>query len=1025
MVESDDSKALSQTNGQTDRLDSDQTSTIKSEQQISDNPTPAPTPSPKKLKCSKPDHNSPTKPKTTRKSRKNAKARVRRAPGAARGDEAEEDSSTSGSESLTGEESSKRSTRRKTANGVRTSKKKCEKKAGKRGTKSESNETSSEESEDESESDDDKSDSEPVRKSEKKHSRKKIGKKAKQDSDDSSEDETPKRSKKKGKQPAKQDSDDSSESEAPERNKKKKSKPAKQDSDNGSDDEASKRKKKTAKKGKKQKKAKKAAQSASDSEDTSSPGDETSESTLAEQIEELKAKLAEKQARKKKRSQVAKSPKADKKEAKKGKTPGYQRVDQVWSNTQFRYELRESTEDDQSAFDDYAFLVRRRFDGENKYRDTTIDIRHVALRTVLQEIMKDCKSVSLEAEEPAIDPNTLFLYLEELRTHYKKVLKARIEVEKKKKVIKQLKLQRALGKTLVEFLDEDYAQIKKTLFPLLAAGNITYELLWALFKPNEVAITSSYGVWDEHRCFKVDMANRYQTMQRDYYAIEGKYFEYDGKVFGMGDFEGEVDAFKGPRKITSLNTFPLRYHKDPGAIKQQIIERGRKFVQLQGMNYRFHKGMAFMKKKKTVLKININGRMMVDPATFRRINPNYSISLIKPHEGDDLISDDDSDDNSDCGCCGSDSDEEQDLSGQQLQQDPFESDKPRTKLKLVEAEDGIVDYLPVEVDENGDPIRTNNVEQLENGGDSSKQSIDDFTDEQLLLATSVVYGFAFSEKLWLEFTVSGVHDITYNDQAFDSLVLPPNQKSIVRALVEGHKFHAAKTIDDVVQGKGKGLVSVLHGPPGTGKTLTAEGISELLRCPLYMVSAGELGTDPAKLEYELQKILDIAHSWGAVLLLDEADVFLEKREVHDIHRNALVSIFLRLLEYFQGILFLTTNRVETFDDAFQSRIHVALRYGELTVKARKTVWKQFLAMVGKQGACEVGEIGERDLEGLGRHALNGRQIKNAVRTAQALALNEKSQLTIQHITRVLDVQQSFDRDLKGGVGYVEAMRSYT
>jgi hypothetical protein len=61
---------------------------------------------------------------------------------------------------------------------------------------------------------------------------------------------------------------------------------------------------------------------------------------------------------------------------------------------------------------------------------------------------------------------------------------------------------------------------------------------------------------------------------------------------------------------------------------------------------------------------------------------------------------------------------------------------------------------------------------------------------------------------------------------------------------------------------------------------------------------------------ELQKILDICHAWGAILLLDEADVFLEKRNMHDIHRNALVSIFLRQLEYFQGILFLTTNRVE-------------------------------------------------------------------------------------------------------------------
>lgn len=67
---------------------------------------------------------------------------------------------------------------------------------------------------------------------------------------------------------------------------------------------------------------------------------------------------------------------------------------------------------------------------------------------------------------------------------------------------------------------------------------------------------------------------------------------------------------------------------------------------------------------------------------------------------------------------------------------------------------------------------------------------------------------------------------------------------------------------------------MLHGPPGTGKTLTAEGIAELLKRPLYMVSTGELGTRSDQLEVELNKILDVAHSWGAVLLLDEADVFL-------------------------------------------------------------------------------------------------------------------------------------------------------
>jgi len=208
------------------------------------------------------------------------------------------------------------------------------------------------------------------------------------------------------------------------------------------------------------------------------------------------------------------------------------------------------------------------------------------------------------------------------------------------------------------------------------------------------------------------------------------------------------------------------------------------------------------------------------------------------------------------------------------------------------------------------------------------------------------------------------------------------------------------------------------------QTLTAESISELLKCPLYMVSAGELGTNPRELETELQKVLDLSHSWGAILLLDEADVFLEKRTVQDIHRNALVSIFLRLLEYFQGILFLTTNRVETFDDAFQSRIHVALRYGELAFKARRSIWIMFLGKVKELDGVETVDFSPEDYDRLSKASLNGRQIKNGVRTAQALAVNEKVPLSMGHILRVLDVAKSFENDLRGGPGWENALNHY-
>ena len=85
-----------------------------------------------------------------------------------------------------------------------------------------------------------------------------------------------------------------------------------------------------------------------------------------------------------------------------------------------------------------------------------------------------------------------------------------------------------------------------------------------------------------------------------------------------------------------------------------------------------------------------------------------------------------------------------------------------------------------------------------------------------------------------------------------------------QALVESHKYHAAESIDDVIQGKGKGLNVVLHGPPGVGKTLTGESIAEYLKCPLYAVSAGELGTNSGSLERDLNRIMDITHSWGAI-----------------------------------------------------------------------------------------------------------------------------------------------------------------
>jgi hypothetical protein len=613
-----------------------------------------------------------------------------------------------------------------------------------------------------------------------------------------------------------------------------------------------------------------------------------------------------------------------------------------------------------------------------------VDIKSKLLKEALNEVMDGVKGVSLVEETPQVDPNLLFLYLEDLRVMFKGLKNKKVTVKKgKRKAKKRQETKRKHLKVLLKYLDKDYASTKKTLYPMLESGIITFDLLWALYKPNTLAYTTTYGSVDEPRAFKIELAEKeFSFLKGEWYNIEGRYLEYDGKTWGMGTMDCDVASFKGARKIISLNCYPLKYHKNEAKLRADLIARGKKFVSLQGVNYKSHEGMAYYKKRKQIIKVNINGRIMVDPAIHRRILPNYNVSTVKPKDPDLL---EDSDDDSEEGCgCGDESSAEEQHHFESRDSKDKDDDEPKMRIKLIKDDKDKPRFVEVPVDENGQELVVEKLEEVPSKKvkdddehatpEEDKKELPVFTDEEYLIASPVVLGFAFAEKLWLEFTVSGVKEIVWNEGAYDSLVLEDNTKAIVKALVESHKYHPAESIDDVIQGKGKGLVAVLHGPPGTGKTLTAEGISELLKCPLYMVSAGELGTDSRTLEGELQKILDIAHAWGAVLLLDEADVFLEKRTIQDIHRNALVSIFLRLLEYFQGILFLTTNRVETFDDAFQSRIHIALRYGELSMKAKKSVFKMFIERVRVLEGVDTMPFTEEDYNNLAKNSLNGRQV---------------------------------------------------
>ncbi len=297
----------------------------------------------------------------------------------------------------------------------------------------------------------------------------------------------------------------------------------------------------------------------------------------------------------------------------------------------------------------------------------------------------------------------------------------------------------------------------------------------------------------------------------------------------------------------------------------------------------------------------------------------------------------------------------------------------------------------------------------------------------MLLSWPVVAGFSFHSKSFGVAMVSGLKAVDFNDSAFKRLVIPPARKQLIEALVLSHSTmqpsselkissgSAAETTvkppssnaPNIIAGKGEGAIFLLYGPPGVGKTLTAEAVAELLHKPLYVISMGELGTSPESLEERLLDVLELCVPWGALVLIDEAEMLLERRSKNDIVRNAMVCVMLRLLEYYRGILFLTTNRVESIDPAFQSRVHCALKYEPLSFDSRVAIWSDVLRHAA--GSEEAAKLADIDVAALAAHPLNGRQIKNVLQLALALCRHEGASQTLQqrHLDVTMEITTQF------------------
>ncbi|KAH0497735.1 hypothetical protein TgHK011_005021 [Trichoderma gracile] len=580
---------------------------------------------------------------------------------------------------------------------------------------------------------------------------------------------------------------------------------------------------------------------------------------------------------------------------------------------------------------------------------------------------------------------------------------------------------------LLDFVDSD---ISKRLEYLQGpqCRKIVFSDLWYLFRPGMEVIGRDGK--QAYRVISVSSANHRvasawerwysnPTRKSSAFNITCIYIDFDGKNIGPVTKVFDFKRFEGEKEVTLLEVYPLRLHPVKQSdfddsmwdevkalppdqqYRQKLIRRGAMFLQVAAVKHMYYVGPTLEARE------DVEGQVVVDFETA------FSVEDETQKEWKPLL---------------------QTLIGNTSSQESDDDDEIRTCRGLCCANDYI--YNDINVDEqqkteyingllpsvtslNEQPsiaILPRPLSDLRAGNANAAGASDD----ELVIMSYRVFGFVLRNRKWAKLDLTymtaihapDVENVLADEQtrsttankkqktAFDSLVIKKEHRSMIVSLVAQH-FRDKKSTSghqqqfDIVKGKGKGLIMLLHGAPGVGKTSTAEGIAELFKKPLFQITCGDLGTTAAEVEKALEMNFALANRWDCVLLLDEADVFLAERTKEDFKRNGLVAVFLRVMEYYAGILFLTTNRVGDFDEAFTSRIHVSLYYPELDAGNTLEVFDNNLAMIEDRFAKKnrVISIDGSSIRGFAtKHYYehpqarwNGRQIRNACQTALALA----------------------------------------
>ncbi|KAI1270666.1 hypothetical protein F5Y18DRAFT_434937 [Xylariaceae sp. FL1019] len=547
----------------------------------------------------------------------------------------------------------------------------------------------------------------------------------------------------------------------------------------------------------------------------------------------------------------------------------------------------------------------------------------------------------------------------------------------------------------------------------LSEGTITHDALWTLFPPGTLIMARPcHG---EPQVFVTDHCDGFVS-DDDTFDLVCFCFDWDGSRFKRVPFQLGIKGWGGDRKsVTWLPFYPLKFYEEEGLDREQsiqnlrknLIKRGIEYADLcraekgkQMFNYQdgdafFHTGGAFLHHSESDLSADLSRQQTSSSSTTsleEEIDMSGSTTNWKPVDGAVIV------------------DFASYLTYQSVTA-PILGALGAYKGSLVElsperrAKNEFKDMYRLEWDRHSPGT--------------------DISDEQYLCCPPRVLGYALNLKTWVQLLVDNIKDADEaNDSTFqDKLQLDEDEKSLIAKSVKAHselrkrgKGTSSRGLDDFAPGKGRGLVIMLYGQPGVGKTLTAESVAQMTRKPLLSVGVSDIGIEGDKVEINLQKIFALAGLWEAVLLFDEADVFLESRGEgdNDLRRNAMVSVLLRVLEYYEGILILTTNRMKSLDIAVQSRIHLAVKFADLTGDQTLRIYESFLTQLDNKGLVTGYKDIMKWVKAHGRKfEFNGRQIRNVISTALGVAQADNRKLTREDLMEVAGQTDMFKRDLAG------------